>query len=164
MPRATTAQRQARDALVFDQWVAGDSLRDIGAHPDVQLSPRAVQLALDRYLAAVDAERLAELWATAYAGACAGDPLACQQMARLQTALSRHAQLAEAAAAAAVVVVPRRQATLMASRHLGREGVLRLAQEQAAVLAETKVLDVRLDGSQAHGNQVEWKYSFEMDG
>jgi hypothetical protein len=57
MPRVSAEDRRLRDARILRLFLSGWSLREIGRHRQVQLSPRAVDQAIRRQLAADDDHR-----------------------------------------------------------------------------------------------------------
>lgn len=112
MPRVNAQQRRARDALIWQLFLAGTPYRTIAGHPQVQLSCRGVELAIRRQLAATDGqrslmstqadavavERYEALYRVAYAKAVKGDLRALDQARRLQNEISRLQGLTAAAA------------------------------------------------------------------
>ncbi|WP_139797750.1 hypothetical protein [Mycobacterium noviomagense] len=113
MPRVSAEQRRARDALIWQLFLAGTPYRTIAGHPQVRLSCRGVELAIRRQLAATDGqrslmsnqadavavERYEALYRVAYAKAVKGDLRALDQARRLQNEISRLQGLTAAAAA-----------------------------------------------------------------
>jgi hypothetical protein len=165
VPRVSDCQREARDALVLDLYLAGESLRAIGRHPAVGLSCRGVELAVKRGLAAMDVEDLEARVADAYQRACAGDERAGVQLRRLLTALGRHEdQEAVAGEAAADDDEARRRGELWVPLGTPSGLVASLARERAATLvAEGEAVgDVRLEGSRTYDLDVEWRFSFTV--
>jgi hypothetical protein len=99
VPRVGKQERRARDALALSLFLAGESYRDIGRHPDVGLSCRGTELAVRRRLAdqGVDKEDVEELFATAYIRAQRGDVRAKEQVRRLMALLLREGAMLSAA-------------------------------------------------------------------
>lgn len=103
MPRVSTAERERRDALILQLFLAGQSFRSIGRHERVQLSCRGVELAVKRQLAAsaqrravltdeavaVHIERLESLFGVAYGDALRGNMRASEQCRRLLDSIGR---------------------------------------------------------------------------
>jgi hypothetical protein len=103
VPRLKAAERERRDALVFQMFLSGISYRAIGKHERVQLSCRGVDLAVKRQLAAsaqrravltdeavsVHTERLESLFAAAYGDALRGNHRAGEQARRLLDSIGR---------------------------------------------------------------------------
>lgn len=57
MPRVSKEERPLRDARILRLFLSGWSLREIGRHPQIQLSKHAVDLAIRRQLAADGSRR-----------------------------------------------------------------------------------------------------------
>jgi hypothetical protein len=103
MPRVSSEERVARDALVLRMFLSGASLREIARHPNVKLSKRGVELAVERQLAAdgphrrvlaasaesVYIQRLELLLRSSMPRALAGDLRAVEQCRKLLVAEAR---------------------------------------------------------------------------
>lgn len=98
----TAEERDRRDALVFQLYLAGVPYRQIAARPEVNLSMRGVQLAIDRQrvvrqgqredfgeIASLFIERYEQLWQIANRKAAQGDLRAIDQCRKLQIELQR---------------------------------------------------------------------------
>lgn len=168
MPKLDVAQRRVRDALVFDLWLAGESVRAIGGRPDVRLSPRGVLLAVQRQMRGpMDAARLEALFADAYTQSLAGDEKGAMAVRRLMAAMGAGAESVEpeeAAESEDAVVPGRRRGTLSVpiNHYVGLNDVLALAQDKARGLAGGAPVDVRLESSHEYQNTVEWVFTYEV--
>jgi hypothetical protein len=166
VPRINSGEREARDALVFAFFVAGQPYRQIGRHPAVRLSVRGVRLAVRRRLAAAGGvARLEAMFADAYWRSCDGDERAGIQLRRLGTLLGRLEGLDDAAGETAVdATEPRREGVLVVPVGTPRDVVASLARERAAtLLGEGEAVgDVRLEASREYDTDVEWSFTFEV--
>ncbi|KZS61100.1 hypothetical protein [Mycobacterium pseudokansasii] len=102
MPRLGAKESEARDALVFSLYLAGMGYRQIAARPEVRLSLRGVQLAIDRARARREdqrsdigevtsllIERYEQLFQVAYRKAMQGELRANDQCRKLLVELGR---------------------------------------------------------------------------
>ena len=102
MPRVSTEERDRRDQLIFQLYLAGVPYRQIAARPEVRLSMRGVQLAIDRQRSARQGqrddfgevagfliERYEQLYQVAHRKAMAGELRANDQCRKLLIELSR---------------------------------------------------------------------------